>query len=99
MVTDINGCIRLAEGQYVVRSQSAPAKGHVVVREKDLTWKCDCRAALFRGRCRHISQARGHQVAVECGYDSPSAEEIEYYRQIEDGKYERALHGIPIEAP
>lgn len=93
------GIIRLAEGQYMIKSKSNPATGHVVTREADYSWHCDCKAATYRGKCRHISQARGYETAIECGYDEPDAETIEYYRLVEDGKEERARRGIPIEPP
>jgi len=96
MTKEIN---RVGEAQYVIQSRSNPAKGHVVVRDRSLSWHCDCRSAQYRGRCRHISQARGYETAIECGYDAPGVEEIEYYAIIEDGKEERAVRGIPIAPP
>lgn len=96
------GIIRLSEGQYMIRSKSNPATGHVVVRNADFSWACDCKGATYRGKCLHISLARGYEVARECGYDGPNepdAETLDYYVRIEDVKYERALRGIPIEAP
>jgi hypothetical protein len=93
------GIIRLGEGQYMIRSKSNPATGHIVTRNADYSWTCDCKAAMYRGRCRHISTARAYETAIECGYNSPDCETIEYYRLIEDGKEERARRGIPIEPP
>ncbi len=93
------GIIRLAAGQYMIRSKSNPATGHIVTRDADYSWACDCKAATYRGRCRHISTARAYETAIECGYDQPTAEEIEYYRMVEDGKEARAKRGIPIEPP
>lgn len=97
------GIIRLAVGQYMLRSKSNPSQGHVVTRDAAREWRdewqCDCKAAQHHGKCRHISLARGYEVAVECGYDEPNCEEILYYANLEDGKYERALRGIPIAPP
>ena len=90
---------RAAPGQYMIRSATNPAKGHLVIRRRDFSWRCDCKAAQYRGRCRHISVARAYETAIECGYDSPTAEEVEYYRMVEDGKEARAKRGIPIEPP
>lgn len=90
---------RAAPGQYMIRSASTPVRGHLVIRRRDFSWHCDCKAATYRGRCRHISTARAYETAIECGYDSPDAETVEYYRMIEDGKEERARRGIPIEPP
>lgn len=96
MTKDIN---RVGLAQYVIRSRTNPAKGHVVVRNRNFAWQCDCKSAMFRGKCRHISQARGYETAVECGYDVPGLEEVEYYRAVEDGKEDRARRGIPIAPP
>lgn len=90
---------RAKPGQYMVRSASNPARAHLVLRRKDFSWACDCKAATYRGRCRHISTARAFETAIECGFDQPTAEDVEYYRIVEDGKEARAKRGIPIAPP
>ncbi len=86
--------IRLRPREYIIRSKSNPLQSHVVN-----DGQCSCKGFLYCGKCRHVSLARGYEVAIECGYDVPNQEEIEYYARLEDGKVERARRGIPISPP
>lgn len=38
-------------------------------------------------------------TAMECGYEHPSREEIEYFARVEANRVARARRGIPISAP
>lgn len=86
--------IRLGPGEYIVRSRSNPAIGHTVVGD----W-CSCKGFMYRGRCRHVNLARGYESAVQCGIAKPNAEEIEYYRVLEDLAEERSKRGLPLSPP
>lgn len=41
----------------------------------------------------------GKRVAIECGYEHPTSEEIAYFARIEKWGENRARRGIPISAP
>ncbi len=88
------GIIRLGAGEYMVRSTSNPAKGHIVIGGQ-----CDCKGFTYRGTCRHVSLARAYESAVESGIESPGAEDLRYYQILEDAAEERSKRGLPLRPP